>query len=194
MNLDRFGRPYKVSLFFKISSSSLTSQKKVTIHTHHSTRLIQGQGGSMMSDQSTAALWFVNYVIFPKFTTMASAKKFDIEQLNKVILAAGQPMQQNTEKCSFCFKGYDARCKPTQCSKWLQWLYKISCSRDHRCSASTIQLDNQSHSVDLNCSTSEALQASNELHLTDGTEGNSSTNNGLNNFLPSKRYLTKNVI
>ena len=85
-NLDTAGHEFNLTLFFKISNGN--KSMKVTVHTHHSKRLVQIQGGSTMPSKDTAASWFVHRVLYDKFQTLAKAKKLNIKQLNQLILSS----------------------------------------------------------------------------------------------------------
>ena len=61
-NTDARSYEYSLTMFFKITQDNGNSTK-VTIHAHHSTRLVQVQGGSAMPDKSTTALCFVKNVL-----------------------------------------------------------------------------------------------------------------------------------
>ena len=132
-NIDARGHEYSLTMFFKITQNNDNSTK-VTIHAHHSTRLVQVQGGAAMPDKSTSALWFVKNVLYGKFQVLAGAKSLSISRLNEAItsLAGSSPNPQKS-KCGSCDIIFDSRSKPVYCVPCVMWFHKTNCHRAHRC-------------------------------------------------------------
>ena len=81
-NIDGSGNEFNLTMFFKVCQANGNS-RKVTIHVHHSTRLVQIQGGSTMPDGSNSALWFLQNVLLGKFQVLAKAKSYNITSFNQ---------------------------------------------------------------------------------------------------------------
>ena len=131
-NLDKNGYEFNRTLFFKLANA-----KKVTVHVHHSTRLVQAQGGSLMSDKTTAAFWFVKNVLKGKFLVLASAKKYNISKFNDALTSTqtlGQSSGAPTKnKCGTCDKVLDSRSAPVYCFLCTKQFHKINCHKRHKC-------------------------------------------------------------
>ena len=104
-NMDNTGNEFNITLFFKLVEASGKSAK-VTIHTHHSTRMVQVQGGKVLADKSTAALWFVQNVIYNKFKSLAHSKSLQITALNKFI----EESYRAKTRCDLCNFDFDSIC------------------------------------------------------------------------------------
>ena len=59
----------------------------VTIHLHHTTRMVQVQGSSILSDGSVAAVWFVKNLLLGLFIKLGRVKGHDISAFNNAVLA-----------------------------------------------------------------------------------------------------------
>ena len=131
-NLDKNGFEFNRTMFFKLANA-----KKVTVHVHHSTRLVQAQGGSLMSDKTTAAFWFVKNVLKGKFRVLASAKKYNIKNFNDALTTShtlGQSFGAPTkDKCGACDKVLDSRSAPVYCFLCTKQFHKINCHKKHHC-------------------------------------------------------------
>ena len=135
-NLDKKGNEYNLVLTFKLRQVMGDKLGKVTIHTHHSARMVQVQGGGMMPGKLKAAKWFLKYVIYEKFQSLAVSKKYDIKKLNEALARANASPGTafiNDNKCDLCSRSFDSRTKPTFCSRCSKWYHKSSCIKDHRC-------------------------------------------------------------
>ena len=133
-NLDALGSEYNLTLFFKISPEKGRGMK-VTIHTHNSTRLVQVQGGALMADKTTAALWFVKNVLYGKFQVLAKSRRYNISSFNNAIIdgVASFPLDPTKMKCGGCDILFDSRSKPIFCPKCTKWFHKTNCQKGHRC-------------------------------------------------------------
>ena len=133
-NLDKKGYEFNRTMFFK-----LDGVKKVTVHVHHSTRLVQVQGGSIMSDKTSAASWFVKNVLHGKFQLLARAKSYDISKFNQELSSFQSSMGLSTGDsskilCGFCDKTFDSRSVPTYCFQCTKSFHKTNCFKSHKCS------------------------------------------------------------
>ena len=132
-NTDKHGYEFNRTIFFKLGEA-----RKVTVHVHHSTRLVQVQGGSLMPDKTTSASWFVRNVLHGKFQTLARAKSYSISKFNDAITNQAITSGMNTEnKCGSCKFAFDSRSKPLYCSKCVRWFHKTNCHRGHSCNGNS---------------------------------------------------------
>lgn len=132
-NTDAHGYEYSLTMFFKISQDNGNSTK-VTIHAHHSARLVQIQGGAALPDKSTSALWFVRNVLYGKFQVLAEAKCLSISRINEAITSLAGPSSNSSKtKCGSCDIPFDSRSKPVYCVRCVLWFHKTNCHRAHRC-------------------------------------------------------------
>ena len=133
-NTDALGHEVNLTMFFKISQSS-GNNAKVTVHVHNSTRLVQVQGGSVMPDKSTSALWFVKNVLSGKFYTLAKAKSLNIARFNDAVTDMARSVEKPDDRnCGLCELLFDSRSKPVYCVRCVKWFHKTNCYRGHRCS------------------------------------------------------------
>ena len=134
-NKDTSGSEYNLTIFFKLINPSSSKQHSVTIHTHHSTRCVQILGGSLLPDRLTAAIWFVQNILYDKFKSLAVLKKFDISKLNEAIRSIGTQLpNQDKQKCSSCKASFDLRSKPVSCNRCNTYFHtKPKCQKDHKC-------------------------------------------------------------
>ena len=131
-NLDNLGHEYSRTMFFKLQVDDTI--RKATVHVHHSSRLVQIQGGALMPDKSTAASWFVRNILHGKFQILAKAKSYSIASFNTAITSLGDAIM-NTSKhsCGSCDIVFDSRSKPVYCLQCVRWYHKTNCYRGHRC-------------------------------------------------------------
>ena len=132
-NVDKKGFEFNRTMFFKLGGA-----RKVTVHVHHSTRLVQVQGGSLMPDKSSAASWFVKNVLLGKFQVLARAKSYDISKFNQVLSNLQSSMglsseDSNKNPCGFCDKVLDSRSVPTYCFQCTKSFHKTNCFKSHKC-------------------------------------------------------------
>ena len=133
-NIDALGSEYNLTLFFMVTPEKGRGMK-VTIHTHNSTRLVQVQGGALMADKTTAALWFVKNVLYGKFQVLAKSRRYKISNFNHAILdsAVSSPLDPTKMKCGGCDISFDSRSKPIFCPRCTKWFHKTNCQKGHRC-------------------------------------------------------------
>ena len=152
-SLDSLGHEFNRTMFFKLQVNDIV--RKATVHVHHSSRLVQIQGGALMPDKSTAASWFVRNILYGKFQILAKAKSYSIASFNTTITSMGDSIM-NTSKssCGSCDIVFDSRSKPVYCLQCVRWYHKTNCYRGHRCrrtfshqSSSNISGDSASHSA-----------------------------------------------
>ena len=134
-NMDKADNQFNLTLFFKLIAASGKSFK-VTIHTHHSTRLVQVQGGSFLPDKSTAAQWFVCNILHERFSNLAVTKKINIQKFNQFIAQIGKTTSSLHDRnvCSVCSNQYDCRSKPITCKSCSSTFHR-KCLKIHKCEA-----------------------------------------------------------
>ena len=82
-NRDQTGVEESRVLHINLDASLLKA--KVTISLHHTTRLLQIQGGAEMPGGTKGATWFLESYLKQKFDYQAKLMKYDITQFNKSI-------------------------------------------------------------------------------------------------------------
>ena len=106
-------------------------QAKVTLTLHHTTRLLQIQGGTMMSDKSKAATWFLHHYVKQKFDFEAKLKKYDISKFNRAInelFTESQSFLFNQgHSCGHCLKNFTPKAIPVLCPLCLKQTHKSRC-------------------------------------------------------------------
>ena len=128
-NLDRNNLEFNRTMFFKLGGN-----KKVTVHVHHSTRLVQVQGGSSMPDGSPAAAWFVKNVLQGKFLLLAKSKSYNISKFNDAITSISNKGAIAKNLCGSCLKVLDSRSTPLYCFQCTKQFHKTTgCFRGHKC-------------------------------------------------------------
>ena len=131
-NLDSSGNEFNLTLFFKLKEKR-GRQLNVTVHTHHSTRLIQVQGGKPTLSKESAAQWFVKNILYDKFKFLANAKKLSISRFNEAISSSNKIPNYNKSQCSYCAGDFIHNAKPTLCTTCNKYFHKSSCLKDHNC-------------------------------------------------------------
>ena len=126
-------------LRFKLYGHGIVSNPAtLAVHLHHTQQKVQVQGGADMPDQSKVATWFVNNVLKDKFIAEARIKKFDIENINKVVsqLNGSNPLPSASATspsnipsfCPHCKKKFSSNSKPVECSRCSLFRHKMKCS------------------------------------------------------------------
>ena len=125
---------YNRVLHIDISGDGQLKIGKVTIHLHHTRRLVQLQGSAKMPDGNRAPVWFLTNFIKDRFTHTARQKHYDIAALNDTIIKAvgRNPTSGAGEKsCSLCSRLFTSNAKPTQCSSCSNYFHKTKCIPAH---------------------------------------------------------------
>ena len=106
------------------------------MHLHHTSRLLQLQGSSLVHGRSRAPVWFVNNVIHNTFNYLAEEKKVDISNFNKKVrdILGSKPKSKESLKCYACNRPLDRRTAPEYCSICNQSYHKKCVDTDlHKC-------------------------------------------------------------
>ena len=61
-------------------------QQSLSVHLHHTTCKVQVQGGAIMPDRTTAAVWFVRNFIHDSFTSLAQSNRHRIDEFHKSLM------------------------------------------------------------------------------------------------------------
>ena len=133
-NRDRNCYEYNRVLHVKLGGNVEFSIGKVTIHLHHTKRLIQMQGGAIMPDGSRAPVWFLSVFIKERFTKLVELKKFDITAFNSMINKMVNDKNKNdilNNNCAKCLRQFSANSRPTQCICCKNYYHKSSCLPSH---------------------------------------------------------------
>ena len=114
----------------------------LSIHLHHSTRLIQIQGSFMMPDSTMAPIWFAENLLLPMFKERGASSSSHIQSINNAILSLqttrgqseqgslpGNPMKE----CGGCLKNFTGNACPMPCTSCAKFFHKTSCWKTHRC-------------------------------------------------------------
>ena len=110
----------------------------VTIHLHHTTRLVQVQGSSILSDGSVAAVWFVKNLLLGLFLKLGKARGHDITAFNNAVLAnnftntsVGNDLPP-ANNCPHCSKTIKKPAKPVKCFACKK-TFHTTCHKQHPC-------------------------------------------------------------
>ena len=123
-------------LKFKVYGSGVSpSPASLSVHLHHTQQKVQVQGGASMPSNTTAAAWFVDKVLKDRFTMEARNKRFDIDNINKLVsnLPFTNPLSSSTPSsipscCPHCKKKFSSTSKPVSCPKCSLFRHKAKCS------------------------------------------------------------------
>ena len=137
-SLDYRGVEYNRIFWFSIRDSAGMSAS-VTVHLHHTTRLVQVQGGAILSDGVVAAVWFVKNLLIQLFLKLSSAQGHDISRFNQAVINNGfknpgkTSLSDQDQKCSHCDKSLARKnAKPVKCFP-CKSTFHTSCHRQHKC-------------------------------------------------------------
>ena len=133
-NRDKRGHEYNRVLHISLGGDGQFNIGKVTIHLHHTKRLLQLQGSATMPDGTRAPVWFVNTFIKERFTRAAKLKHRDISYLNDAIrkaVARKNVVDDANNNCSHCTRQFSANAKPTMCRACAKFFHKSNCHPVH---------------------------------------------------------------
>ena len=113
---------------------------QVTIHLHHTKRMVQVQGGALISDDLKAPVWFVEKVLSERFNQLAKSQSLDIILFNRSVAEMvtkhlGQNQDKNKSICAGCNLPFIGRSTPEQCPQCLKLFHKSKCfpNSSHAC-------------------------------------------------------------
>ena len=114
------------------------STGQVTVHLHHTTRLVQVQGSALLPNGTRAPVWFVERVLRDKFVAQSKDQNYVITKFNKSV---GDILSKSTHKvgakpsCDGCQTSYSGRSAPVRCAECNLSYHKSKCyqSPNHPC-------------------------------------------------------------
>ena len=114
------------------------STGQVTVHLHHTTRLVQVQGSALLPNGTRAPVWFVERALREKFDAQSKTQSYDISNFNKSV---GEILTKSVHKvgakpsCDGCKSSYSGRSAPVRCAECNLSYYKYKCyqSPNHPC-------------------------------------------------------------
>ena len=139
-NRDKNGYEYNRVLHIVLTGGGQASIGKVTVHLHHTTRLLQLQGSSVMPDGNTAPVWFLNTFVKERFTRIAKDKHYDINALNEAIrkVIANEVNEDTSNICSLCTRLFTTKAKPTKCVTCSRYFHRTNCLPVHTASCRSL--------------------------------------------------------
>ena len=114
-SLDYTGVEYN-RIFWFSDRDPVELSAAVTVHLHHSTRLVQVQGSAILNDGLVAASWFVKNLLMGLFLKLGNARCHDISAFNRAVLENNfrsspvNPISDPT--CNSCSKPLKKPAKP----------------------------------------------------------------------------------
>ena len=117
MTIQYTGVEFNRIFWFSIKDNT-AARASVTVHLHHTTRLVQVQGSAVMSDSSIAAVWFVKNLLLDLFLKLGEARGHDIASFNQAVLSEHFTSTRATiseESCSLCSRPLKKPAKPLKC-------------------------------------------------------------------------------
>ena len=137
-SLDYRGVEYNRIFWFSLRDSA-GKNASITVHLHHTTRLVQVQGASILSDGVVAAVWFVKNLLVQLFLKLSSARGHDISSFNQAVLnnsfrsSDKSSLPGQDQICSHCDKSLSRKnAKPVKCFP-CKSTFHTSCHRQHKC-------------------------------------------------------------
>ena len=134
-SLDNNGVEFNRIFWFTIRDNAGVSAA-VTVHLHHSTRLVQVQGAAILHDGTVAALWFVKNLLLGLFLKLGKARGHDISNFNQAVLQNNFKNPGNGSisdpNCNFCSKPLKKPAKPVKCFSCKE-IFHTSCHKQHSC-------------------------------------------------------------
>ena len=125
------------AIFLRLYDKQNMRQGDVTMHLHHTRRKIQLQGSAIMPNKSKAPVWFVDNVIYDRFSLLARTKSFDIENFNKSVrdLVGKHSRKMNaTNVCMGCSTQFSGRSLPEHCAECDNYYHKkCFLTKEHHC-------------------------------------------------------------
>ena len=132
---DYRGVEFNRIFWFSITDSTGT-RASVTVHLHHSTRLVQVQGSAVMHDGHVAAVWFVKNLLLDLFLKLGKARGHDIAAFNQAVLSehfkSSGKKSIPSETCDHCKKPLKKPAKPLKCFA-CKSVFHTTCHKQHDC-------------------------------------------------------------
>ena len=134
---DKSGAATTTVIMFRMNKDG-NSMGQVTVHLHHTTRLIQLQGRSLLPDNTRAPVWFVENILLDRFNKQSKTHAHDIQELNDSVrdMVTRHLSHANTSSvCAGCKAKFTGRSSPEQCKDCRMFFHKSKCfhSTSHFC-------------------------------------------------------------
>ena len=139
-NRDSNGFEYNRVLHIGIGGGGKFSIGKVTIHLHHSKRLLQMQGSAVMPDGNRSPVCFLNTFVKERFSRLGKLKHYDITAMNEAVRKAvnrNRVASDISNNCYQCTRQFSNKAKPTKCIFCSKFFHKTNCLHVHSSSCSS---------------------------------------------------------
>ena len=135
-NIDAGGSDLNTVLHFRFHQDKLPVGG-VTVHLHHSTRLVQVQGGGVLPDKSHAPVWFVQHYLKSRLSRLSTEKAKEVSIFNQQVydmVSSYLNSSQSDGRCAGCGILFSKRSVPEHCQTCGKYYHK-KCfpSDDHPC-------------------------------------------------------------
>ena len=135
--IDAIGSAINTVLHFRLKQDKVCIGG-VTIHLHHTTRLVQVQGSAILPDQSYAPVWFVENFIKERFSHLSTTKSQEVASFNNAVQVMVTKFLKRVDtqnKCSGCNLQFGGRSVPEFCKDCSNYYHKFKCfpSKTHPC-------------------------------------------------------------
>ena len=114
----------------------------VTVHLHHTTRLVQVQGGAIMNGGYVAAVWFVKNLLLDLFLKLGQARGHDISAFNQAVLDGNFSSSVKDiipdDTCTLCSKPLKKPGKPVKCFA-CKSVFHTTCHKKHNCQGTPVR-------------------------------------------------------
>ena len=135
-----------VNTLLKISLRTATTPAcilgSLSIHLHHTTRLVQIQGSFKMPDSTLGPVWFAEHVVLPMFKERGKSSSQHIQSINNAILslktggsgssnAQMLPDISSDKRCGGCLNLFTKRTTPIPCTGCAKFFHKRNCWKSH---------------------------------------------------------------
>ena len=136
-NIDAVGSKLKSVLYFRLHQQK-TCIGGVTMHLHHSTRLVQVQGSAILPDNSHSPVWFVDNFLRHRILPLASSMAHEVHSFNKLVREmVDKHLNDNVKKnlCAGCNEPFNRNSSPVLCSFCDKLFHRHKCidSFYHQC-------------------------------------------------------------
>ena len=136
--VDAVGSNVNTVLHFRLQEvKEKAHMGSVVVHLHHSTRLVQVQGG-VLPDKSSIPVWFVEHFLIHRLSKLAASQSQEISAFNQAVrnmLAKSTTSDENQRICGGCKLTFDRRSVPEFCTSCAKHFHKHKCftSQVHQC-------------------------------------------------------------
>ena len=127
-NFDATRAQQNTVVYFRLSKNK-TSLGGVRIHLHHTSRMVQLQGGALSPGGMTAPVWFVKNILQQHFTQLSQEKSIDISKFNKAVqnMVSSTSINSSPQVCAGCNAQFNGRSSPEFCTECRSSYHKYKC-------------------------------------------------------------------